>query len=335
MRKIKVVQIGTGHDHAPASMKTLRLLDDLFEVLGYVFVNDGEQSIENEKNPCFSGIKKLTLEEAFAISDLDAVVIETDDSLLTKYASLALRRGLAVQMDKPGSQSIKEFNETFDYAYKNHLVIHTGYMYRYNPAIKKALSLIKSGEIGDVYSIEAQMSCNLLPYKRAWLKNFKGGMINFLGCHLIDLILQIMGEPKQVVPLSSVSRLDLGGEDVGFAVLKYDNCTATVKTNCMEAGGPMRRKLVVVGEKGTIEVNPIEYPIENRELYSDIRVALSKNDTWYYRPEPETFGPFHRYREMFTEFSKIVNGEIENPYSYEYEKTLHSVLIKACGGLDE
>jgi hypothetical protein len=34
---------------------------------------------------------------------------------------------------------------------------------------------------------------------------------------------------------------------------------------------------------------------------------------------------------MFNEFASIVRGEIENPYSYEYEKKMHDILLKACG----
>lgn len=333
MKKIKVVQIGTGHDHAPAAMNCLLSLADVFEVVGYVYVDDGEQAINCANNAQFKGLKRLTLEEAFAIPDLDAAVIETDDTNLTKYTRLALERGLAVQMDKPGGQDEKEFNDTFDYAKEKGLVLHTGYMYRYNPAIKKATQMIKDGEIGEVYSIEAQMSCCLPEKKRAWLKNFKGGMTNFLGCHLIDAILRMKGEPKEIIPLNTVSRPDLGGEDVGLVVFKYDNCTATIKSNCMESGGPMRRKIVITGEKGSIEINPTEYPKAGfgNAIFTDIRTTLLKDDYWNCRPEPQTFGPYDRYEEMFLEFANIVNGQIKNPYSYEEEKFLHKILLKACG----
>ena len=333
MKKIRIAQIGMGHDHAPAALNCLLTLSDIFEVVGYVFVDDGEQARKCVQNEQFKNLKRLTLEEAFAIPDLDAAVIETDDTLLTKYARLALERGLAVQMDKPGGQDEVEFNDALDYAKENNLVFHLGYMYRYNPSIKKAIEKVKAGELGEIYSIEAQMSCCLPEHKRAWLKNFRGGMINFLGCHLIDTILQIKGEPKEIIPLSTVSRPDLGGEDVGLAVFKYDNCTAVIKSNCMETGGPMRRKIVITGEKGTVEINPTEYPKAGfgSAIFTDIRTCLMKDDYWNCRPEPQTFGPYDRYEEMFTEFAQIVRGEIENPYTYEYEKFLHTILLKACG----
>ena len=333
MNKIKVVQIGTGHDHAHVAMKCLLSLPEVFDVVGYVRVDQNDMSERNLSFPWFKDIKCLTLEEAFNIPDLQCAVIETDDALLTKYALLALKRGLHVQMDKPGGQDHKELSFAFDFAKANNLTLHTGYMYRYNPAIKKALQMAKDGELGEIYSIEAQMSCWLSDSKRAWLKTFKGGMTNFLGCHLIDFVLQMKGTPKEIIPLSVCSRNDLGGEDVGLAVLKYDNCTATIKSNGMETGGPLRRKIVVTGELGTIEINPTEYPKQGygTAIFTDMRVTLVKDDEWNCRPEPIVFGPFDRYQEMFLEFARIVNGEMENPYSYEYEKYLHEILLKACG----
>lgn len=333
MKKIKVIQIGDGHDHAHVSLKCLLNMSDVFEVVGYVSTDDNDMARRNRAFPWFKTAKCFTLEEAFAIPDLKGAVIETDDALLTKYARLALEHGLHVQMDKPGGQDHKEFCQMVDYAKEHDLVFHTGYMYRYNPAIKKALQMVKDGELGEIYSIEAQMSCYLNDTKRAWLKSFKGGMTNFLGCHLIDFVLQMKGTPKEIIPLSVCSRNDLGGEDVGLAILKYDNCTATIKSNGMETGGPLRRKIVVSGELGTIEINPTEYPKQGygTAIFTDMRVTLVKDDEWNCRPEPIVFGPFDRYEEMFLEFSKIVNGEMENPYSYEYEKYLHEILLKACG----
>jgi len=332
MNKIKVVQIGCGHDHAPAAIKCLKSLSEIFDVVGYVKF-DSEEEVFKANESSYDGVESITLEHAFAIPDLRAAVIETDDLYLTKYAKLALERGLSVQMDKPGGQNADEFNQMVNYAKSNGLVLHLGYMYRYNPAMIKALEIVKAGEIGDVYSVESHMSCYLPEKKRAWLRNFRGGMTNFLGCHLIDFILRLQGEPQEVIPLNTVSRKDLGGEDLGLVVFKYPHAVSFAKCNCMETGGPMRRKIIITGEKGSIEINPTEYPRKGFEnsIFTDIRVAYTKDDYWNCRPEAQTFGPYDRYQAMFTEFANIVYGKIKNPYSYEYEKTLHNILLKACG----
>lgn len=72
--------------------------------------------------------------------------------------------------------------------------------------------------------VEAQMS-QVFPStteKRQWLSNFKGGMMFFLGCHIIDIIVSIMGVPKNIVPFIKSTGIDgTKSEDFGMAVLEY------------------------------------------------------------------------------------------------------------------
>ena len=146
MKKLRIVQIGTGHDHATAAAQTLKNMTD-FEFVGYA--NVPEDNVDNSANPAFSGIKRVTVDELWTLAP-DAAVIETEDRNLTKYALLAAKHVLAVQMDKPGGQSQAEFDELIDYVKEKDIVFHTGYMYRNNAAIVKAKELITSGELGEV-----------------------------------------------------------------------------------------------------------------------------------------------------------------------------------------
>ena len=36
MRKLKVIQIGIQHEHAPGKMDSLRKMEDTFDIIGYV-----------------------------------------------------------------------------------------------------------------------------------------------------------------------------------------------------------------------------------------------------------------------------------------------------------
>ena len=82
-------------------------------------------------------------------------------------------------------------------------------MYRYNPYIKELKEQVKCGELGDIISVEAQMSCIHPASTRQWLDTFSGGMMFYLGCHLVDLILSIQGKPKRVIPLNKCSGKEL------------------------------------------------------------------------------------------------------------------------------
>ena len=67
---------------------------------------------------------------------------------------------------------------------------------------------IKNGELGEIISVEAQMNCTHPATTRQWLENLPGGMMFYLGCHLIDLILRIQGKPKKIMPLNKCSGLE-------------------------------------------------------------------------------------------------------------------------------
>lgn len=125
-------------------------------------------------------------------------------------------------------------------------------MYRFNPLISEAIARAKSGELGEIYSVEAHMDCVHPPEKRQWLDRFPGGMMFYLGCHLIDLIYQIQGEPDEIISMNTSTEYKIdGAEDFGMAVLKYPHGVSFAKTCAAEPGGFMRRQLVICGTKGT------------------------------------------------------------------------------------
>ena len=267
MKRIKIAQIGAGHDHAPAAIQTLKLLDKagIYELVGYCVVpedsgNLPENSYEGNK-AAYEDVKQMTVEEILSNKELDAVAIETEDRALTKYALMAAEKGLHIQMDKPGGIDGDEFDRLIDAVESKKLVFHTGYMYRYNPAVLKLKQDIADGKLGDMISVEAQMNCIHGIEKRNWLGNYPGGM-------LIDLVYSIMGEPEEIIPLSCSSGLDgTTAKDFGMAVFKYKNGVSFAKSTAVETGGFERRQLVVVGTKGTVELCPFEWLSNGRRMY--------------------------------------------------------------------
>ena len=158
MKKIKIAQIGAGHDHASPVITALKERDDIYELVGYAVVEGDEPLYERDKS-AYENVRRMTVEEILNFPQLDAVCIETEDRSLTKYAICAAEKGLHIHMDKPGSESDKEFDKLIDLVKKNNLVFHMGYMYRYNPAILQLKRDIESGKLGEIYSVEAQMNC--------------------------------------------------------------------------------------------------------------------------------------------------------------------------------
>lgn len=334
MEKIRIAQIGTEHDHASEAFHTLRLLDDVCEVAGFCLIDEDGSELYEERKKRYDGCPRLSLEEILLDPSIGAVTVETSDRLLTKYALLALERGKAVQMDKPGSADQASFEAICDLAAAKGLPLQLGYMYRFNPVLTDLYRRIEAGEFGEILYVDAEMNCLHGEKKRRWLGGYPGGMMYFLGCHLVDIVYRIQGEPLDVTPMNAASGEDgVDSLDQGLALFCYPKGVSLVRTTCVERGGYMRRQIVVVGTKGTCEIRPTEYfapePEGIRDLATDYRCAFG---TRFHDDAPFVRSPlYHRYEAMLRFFCELAAGRAENPYTPEYEKALHRLLLKACG----
>lgn len=337
MVKLKIAQIGTEHDHAPFIMDTLLKHPDLFEVVGFSIDEDSDAHYQKTKH-IYSGIPLLTKNEILNYPDLDAVTIESSEHNLVNYATEAAVHGLHIHMDKPGSFDFDSFQNLINIVKTNHLILRLGYMYRFNPAIKKAASLIKEGTIGEIINIEAQMNCFHTIQKRQWLKTLPGGMMFFLGCHLIDLILSFQGLPISFANFNACTNLNqVTSEDFGLVLLKYPHGISYAKTSACEVGGFSRRQIVICGTKATIEIYPLEEYVEENNgtlIQSFLKLTLADDELkhgWGRVPQHMiNFAPFDRYESMMKHFFYSCTNPVDNPSNYDYELDLYHYLHAIC-----
>ena len=333
MRKIKIAQIGINYlSHSLHIFDTLKWNPEVFEVAGYCLVED-ERSLGQRWLGHMEGYPELTLEQILNDPTIEAVTVETDEIHLNKYAIMAAEAGKHIHIEKPGSQDLASFTRLIDTMRRTGKVLHFGYMYRYHPYVKQAIDRAKQGEFGHIYAVEALMSRLDDCTDRAWLKAFKGGMMFYLGCHLIDIVVQLQGIPTQVVPLNYATGIGgVDAEDFGFALLKYPGAVSQVRMCATEIGGVKRRQLVVCGEKETLEINPLELPVTGPHylVRADQRHATLDAEGKTVRLE-ESLEPFPRYDEMLLSFAAMVRGEKENPWPLDYELALFKIILRCCG----
>ena len=326
---IKIGQIGIGHNHGEAKMKAVRKFPELFEVVG--FAEENEEWLKKRGHlECYKGLKRYSVDEL--IGKCDALLIETDVWDLTEIAQKCIDAGKHVHIDKPGSGTLEEYKKMLDTAKEKNLIVQLAYMYRYNPAIQKTFELIKEGRLGEIYSINAEMSTFHSPKYREWLTNFGGGIMYILGCHLIDLIVYIMGKPDNIHSFLKKTKLDeVNVEDNNLAVLEYEKALARVFVSSVEVNGFGRRQFMVSGSKGTVNICPLERPITM--TYSDTEIANTAYE------DRKIILPFDdntasgRYDEMIKDFYAYITGEKENPFPYEHEYNVQAVLGEVVGGV--
>ncbi len=328
IKKVRIAQIGSSHDHARDCFRTLMKLPDYFDVVGFAESNP-EAAVPEE----FDQVKRCTVDELLAMDDLEAVAIECEEEGATEVALKFAEKGVALYLDKPGSQDIPSFEKLIAIVKEKKLPFEMGYMYRYNPAVIRLYEMIGRGELGEIFSVETHMDCYHGPAKRQWLKKHTGGMMYFLGCHLIDVIYRILGEPEEVVPMNMSTGLDgVTGEDYGFTVLKYKNGISFAKTCACEVGGFQRRQLVVTGTNGTYEIRPWEHYTDNTMISPATFRPLNATVSAWNIDGAETLDPcpHDRYEDMMRDFARIVRGK-ENPYTPDYELKLFHLIMKCCG----
>jgi predicted dehydrogenase len=324
-----VAQIGTSkYGHGNSIFQAMTEQPDVFEIVGYVMPEH-----EREKFPgylaLFEGYPEMTLEQVLNDPTIEAVTVETEEIYLTKYAQLAAEHGKHIQMEKPGGESLEAFERLIETVRRQGKVFHTGYMYRYNPVISDTLARARRGELGEIVSVEAQMSGWWEEESTKWLESLQGGMMFYLGCHLIDLVLLFQGEPERIVTFNKSSRcFDTNAKDLCMAVLEYPHGVSFVKTTQRERGGFLRRRLLVTGTKGVVDISPLEASITYPVQYTEYAECLSED--WNALSPRQRHAPHDRFRHLMRAFAEMVAGERENPYSYDHELLLYRTIKKCC-----
>lgn len=329
MKKVKIGQIGIGHNHGEAKMLAVRKFSKLFEVVGYAEENEEWIKLRGGLDG-YKGLKRMSVGEI--IEKSDAVLVESDVWDLTKYAKMCIDAGKHIHMDKPASGTLEEYKAVLDKAKEKKLVVQLGYMYRYNPAIKKCIEFIKNGKLGEIYSINAEMSTfHNTDYKK-WLTNFKGGIMYILGSHLVDLIVYILGVPNKTTSFLKHTNLDnVDFADNNLAVLEYDKALARIYVSSVEVNGWGRRQFVVSGSKGTVNIMPIE---NNCNMtYADTVISTMPYEDMKTNIEIKDVPKNCRYDEMMQDFYCYIAGTKTNPFTYEHDYAVQKVLSEIIGGI--
>ena len=326
---IKIGQIGTGNQHA-YKMGTLRKLPELFEVVG--FVEDDPKLREKAlKSDAFKGLNVLSEADLLAVPGLQAVAIETEERVCIPPALRCIRAGKHIHLDKPCGESLPQFKLLLDEAKAKKLTVQVGYMYRNNPAVQFCIKAVREGLIGNVFDLDATMGRYDGETYRKLIKSYKGGIAYILACHLIDLTVTLMGEPRKITPYLMRTRAD-GVLDNSLAVFEYErDRLATIRTSITEAQGFPSRHLKVMGDKGTLIIQPIES--KGNMSGGVLRLALEEDRGGYKKGVQTVELPplKDRYEDQWREFAAVVNGELANPYTYAHDYTVHKCHLEACG----
>ena len=338
MRKLRIVQIGVLHEHSDGIMKTLRKqLSDVFEVVA--IAPEEENNMKNRDLPCYAGLKWISMDEVFELPGLDAVFVETEMRQLVPVARRCLEHGLPVHIDKPGGENLEDYAALVRDFYDAGLLFQPGYMLRKNWGVRFMLNAVHKGWLGDIWEVDANMHRGEgSPAFREWFAAYHGGTMFNYASHLIDVLLELMGEPLEIHPFFRNTAGDQVN-DTWVTLFTYPKAIATLHCSMCSPMSIPHRRFTVRGTKGSLELFPLEQGYDaaagGHPKFNDIPVnvhlVLSEDNEEYKAGIYDLkIGPMNdRFDEQLLEFAELLRSGGQNPKSAEYEITLQKMILAA------
>lgn len=299
----RIAFLGVGHPHAHM---WARAVDERSDAT-IAAVHDPDAALARDFAARYHA-PTVALEEAVGQA-IDAVVVDGRNSQAASFATSSLEAGLPTFIEKTGGMSAAELHAVANVASRANLPTQLGYFLRYSEAVRRAKEVLEQGTLGRISL--ARFHC-AIPHK-AWVDSpdwFADpsnvvGPFNEAGCHMIDIVRMLFGDPTSVS--GSMSHWD--GTSNPFeaslgAVLSYPSTTVTVTFTAHEANpwnhnwsfeisgtdGTLRGGLTPSWAElntGTLNWDPLTPPLPTAE--TDLAASLTRENATFMRDGFEYF----------------------------------------------
>ncbi|OJF10037.1 Gfo/Idh/MocA family protein [Couchioplanes caeruleus] len=208
--------------------------------------------------------------------DVDVIYVATPHAFHREAAMTCLAGGKAVLCEKPLTLDLATSEQLVQEARARGLFLMEAMWMRCNPAIRKALALVRDGAIGDVVTIHADLGLRgpFAATHRLRDPALGGGALLDLGVYLAHLTHLFLGNPSTT---QSWARLTPEGVDETTGMLLGYDPAAVAALTC-SISGASRNAASITGTRGRIDLP--------EGFYAPRSFILHRDDT-------ETFGfPF-------------------------------------------
>ena len=187
------------------------------------------------------------LDDMLNKEELDAVTVCTPSVSHAEIAVRILESGLNVFVEKPLASNPDECLKIIDAAKSNNRFVMTGFIERFNPAVSKAIELLRAGEIGEVIMSHGR--------RIGWWPQRIGdvGVVKDTAIHDIDLTRYIFGqEPAGVYARGGSLRHRF--EDHVQAIMTFEDelRVAFIEANWLTPR--KKREMLITGNEGVISI---------------------------------------------------------------------------------
>ena len=286
MDKVKFAVVGVG-GLGMGHIRGIKLNSDIAEL---VCVCDNVEEIAKRVGTQFGVPYYLDFYEMIKVGGFDCVILVTPDQIHREHAVAALEAGYHVLCEKPLAQTVEDCEAMVAAAKKAGKKFMTGQVCRKAPGFMKAKELVDAGEIGELFFVESEYAHDYQFLGKAWRwdpVNLRYSIIGG-GCHAIDLLRWIAGDPEKVMALANRKVLkDWPVDDCTIAIMQFPN-NVVGKIFC---GIGVKRdytmRTCLYGTKGTIicdntspEITIYRHAITDngKHLYPDQKIKVDINN---------------------------------------------------------
>lgn len=160
-----------------------------------------------------------------ALADVDAVSIATPHHLHAPMALEAIAAGKHVLVEKPLATTEEDGLRLIRAAEDQGVVLMVGYNLRFRPEVQRLKEAIEREEYGKPFSAQCWTEVSLRPKEGSWLtrkETLGGGVLFSHGCHYIDLLQWLLGQPVQAAGVGTRLGTEwLEGEGTHHSILKF------------------------------------------------------------------------------------------------------------------
>ena len=160
--------------------------------------------------------------------EADIVVVATADHAHKDATVAALKAGFNVMCEKPMALRHEDCREMLMAEKESGKLLMVGQVCRFTPAFVRAKQIVESGILGDIFFAEGEYAHDYatIPGVDKWRMHPDREPILGGGCHSIDLLRWLIGDPVEVTAYSNRMVLkDWPISDATIGIMKWENGT--------------------------------------------------------------------------------------------------------------
>jgi predicted dehydrogenase len=231
--------------------------------------------------------------EQFVIDpSIDMIIVATPSHLHVDHVLAALHAGKHVVCEKPMAGSLKEADRLIRAVEAQDRQVAIFHNRRFEPHYQKVSQVIGSGQLGRI--VQARMMQHQFTRRWDWqtLREFNGGLINNIGSHLLDLLLQLFPMDRPRCFAHADAALTLGDTEDHCVLLFQQQGSPLLHVEITNVSAFDQDLWMIMGTKGTLRgnANEINWQVADpsslperhleRELKSNTRAYVRDDIRW-------------------------------------------------------